>query len=156
MGAERPALHLRDPGDHKRAAHTRERARQRAAVARPGATRLRGAVRLVALLGPGADAALDDVDHVLAAKALQQARGNDTATAGRAYDRYGPLRVELARDIVDVVVGQVDRSGDVDFVPLALLAHVEDLDVVPALVQAVDVDALDRLDLLVLDPPRRH
>ena len=47
------------------------------------------------------------------AVALQQARGDRGALAGAAHDRDGPRGVDAVRHAVDVVVGHVDRAGDV-------------------------------------------
>ena len=57
--------------------------------------------------------------------------------------------------------GRVDRAGDVACVPLGVLAHVEDLHAVRALVQLLDVEALDRATgsrssrQLVMPPARK-
>ena len=64
------------------------------------------------------------------------------AADGRALPRGAdrrdrPSRVDLLRQFVDVVVGAVDRSGDVARVPLRLLADVEQLHPVAAAVPAL-------------------
>ena len=57
--------------------------------------------------------AVHHVDHVARAEPLQQARGDRGALPRRADHRHRPLGVELVRQLVDVVVGGVDRAGDV-------------------------------------------
>src|SRR5215208_2845686 len=85
-----------------------------------------------ALSLPARDAAVDYVDHVAGAEPLQQARGDRGPLAGRADRGHGVPRVDLVGQLVDVVVGGVDRSGDVAAVPLRPLADVEELEPVRA------------------------
>ena len=67
--------------------------------------------------------------------------------AGQAADDgHRPLRVDALGNPADVVVGHVDRAGDVARVPFVALAHVEYLQLAGALAQPRHVDALDPLD----------
>ena len=101
-------------------------------------------------------AAVDHVQHLARPVAAQQAGRRRGALAGAADDGDRPLRVDAVGHAVDVVVGHVDRAGDVARVPLVPLAHVEDLQLVAALVQLVDRDALDPLDRPPLLAPAGH
>src|SRR5204862_3449061 len=73
------------------------------------------------------DAAVDDVDDVVEAESLEQARRDRGARARVAHDSDRAALVDAVRDVVDVVVGRVDRARDVALVPLRELAHVEEL-----------------------------
>ena len=57
------------------------------------------------------------MDDVLGAVALEQARGDRAALAGRADRRHRPRRVEAVGQRVEVVVGDVERARDVARAP---------------------------------------
>src|SRR5215212_9584779 len=62
---------------------------------------------------PGADAAARDVDDVRRSVAQQKRAGHGTALARGADDRDGPVRVDVVRERVDVVVRDEYRARDV-------------------------------------------
>src|SRR4051794_1258373 len=113
-----------------------------------------------ALALPARNAPVDHVGHVGRTEALQEAGGDGGALAGGTDDRHLLLRIELLRQLLDVVVGRVHRAGDVSAVPLGALADVEELEAVraavPALVQPLQAEPLHALDRQLLLAPRGH
>ena len=92
---------------------------------------------------PGADAAVGNVDDVTGPVAQQQRGGDGGTLTRRADDGDRADGVDPVGDRDDVVVGRVDRTGDVAGVPLVPLAHVEHLEIAAAFVKHLDVDALE-------------
>src|SRR5215208_6427504 len=113
------------------------RSRSRSSVDTAWITRRTLPLDRPALALPARHPALDDVDRAAHAEPLQQARGAGGALAGRAERGDRPLGVQLLGQLPKVVVGAVDRPGDVPLVPLVPLAHVQQLDAVAIALPAV-------------------
>src|ERR1700677_1708452 len=119
----------------------------------------RGLLERVPEPTPFRDAAVDDVDHLLRAEALDQARGGRGALTGSADHRDRPVGVKAIGDLGDVMPGCEHRTGDVALVPLLVVAHVEDLDLLAglgALVQLLHGLAFDAFGRLLLLAPAGH
>ena len=91
------------------------------------------------------DAAAGDVNHVGGAVQRQQRRCHGAALPRGADHGHRPARIDPLGDPGHVVVGHVDRAGNVPLVPLLALAHVEHLQLLAARVQRRDVDSRERL-----------
>src|SRR5207248_6006447 len=108
---------------------------------------------------PGADAAVDHMQHALDPEPREQARGHCAALAGAADRCHRPLGIDPVGHRVDVVVRDVDRAGDSHAAPLVELTDVEDLNRPVALAEGIEllrVDPPDPLHLAALDAPGRH
>jgi len=113
----------------------------------------------VAHPAPLRHAAVNDVQHQLAAEALHQARRGGGPLPGGAQHGDRLLRIEPVGQCVDVVPGDEARAGDVPGLPLGKLSHVEDLQLgiaLDAVGKVVDRDALDALDRTLLLTPAGH
>src|SRR5205807_2837865 len=160
VAARRVRVHRRGPEDQRR------QVRQEGPPQAPGGglARARAGGRSEALAavldrvagpGPGPDAALHDVEDAHGAKALELARRDRAPLPGLADRGYGRFGIQRVGDVLEVVVGRVDRPRDAPATPLALLTDVEYLHPirVRAVVQLLDGDPLGAFDVAVLRPP---
>ncbi len=128
--------------------------RARGARSREGQTRARSVGS--APFDVGRHSAVHDVEHLTRPVAAQQAGGRGRPLARAADHGNRPIGVDPVRDVVDGVVGSVDRPRDVAGVPLVLLAHVEDLQLAFPFTQLRHGDALDPLHRQPLLAPAGH